>query len=481
LRTAIQCERREVDVLPDAQWQKLVAWVEGGRTPALEQLKSLIRLPTMAHVDRPNPALHECAQMLVEYLTSLGAEDARVAGTDLHPLVLGSIGSNPDKPTLLQYGHFDVEDPGPLELWHSPPFEPTIRDGRLFARGSADNKGQFLSCLLAVAAYQQCGLELPVNLKFVLDGAEEIGSPSLALLRETEPDAMRADVVFCADGPAHESGRPKIVLGSRGIVYLEIRLRTLRRSAHSQYAPVLPNAALRAVEILGSLHDANGRVAIPGFYDNVIPVTAAERALLDSIPPVEEELTREFAPDPPLPRRSPGDFNHLLLMEPVINIAGLAAGDLVAYTTVVPGDATLKLDIGIVPDQTPDEIVAKARAHLQTLGVDPAAVSVVFAVGPAQTPPDHPLVQPMARALARGWSEEPVVVNRFSGYSSHHYQWDQLGIKAISGSYGQPDQSNHAPNENLLLANFSKGILATCAILDAVGSSGYRRKRPDSP
>ena len=272
-------------MLTENHWRELANWIDRHQEQSLDRLKELLRLPTMAHLDRPNPALHQCARLLIEMLTEIGVTDAEIAGTDLHPLVLGTLGNDPGKPTLLVYGHFDVEEPGPLAEWRSPPFEPSLRDGRIYARGSADNKGQFLCHFLAVAAYQQAGIELPVNLKFVLDGAEEIGSPSLDILRRTRPEAMLADIVFCADGPAHESGRPKIVLGSRGAVYLEVRLRTLRRSSHSQYAAILPSAAWRAVELLGSLRDENGRIAIAGFYENVVTPSAAELDVLRQIPP----------------------------------------------------------------------------------------------------------------------------------------------------------------------------------------------------
>jgi acetylornithine deacetylase/succinyl-diaminopimelate desuccinylase-like protein len=465
-------------VLTENQWRDLTDWIDRHQERSLDRLMELLRLPTMAHIDRPNPALQQCAGMLVQMLTEIGVADAEIAGTDFHPLVLGTLGDDPGKPTLLVYGHFDVEDPGPLTEWQSPPFEPAIRNGRIYARGSADNKGQFLCHLLAVAAYQQAGIEVPVNLKFVLDGAEEIGSPSLDILRQTRPEAMWADIVFCADGPAHESGRPKIVLGSRGAVYLEARLRTLRRSSHSQYAAILPSAAWRAVELLASIRDTTGRIAIAGFYENVVPPTAAELDLLRQIPPVERELTREFAPKPPFPARSAEEFNYQLLMEPFFNITGIASGDLVSYTTVVPGDAVIKVEIGIVPEQTPDEIIDKTRAHLREFGIDPADTTVIFVADPTRTPPDHPLVRPMAEAVARGWGAAPVVVNRFGGYSSHHAQWSKLGIPAISSSYGPPDQSNHAPNENYTLENFSRGIATTAAILDAVGATEYRGKRP---
>ena len=165
-------------------------------------------------------------------------------------------------------------------------------------------------------------------------------------------------------------------------------------------------------------------------------------------------------------------------MEPFVNITGIATGDLVSYTTVVPGDAVIKIEIGIVPDQRPDEIIEKTRAHLRDFGIDPADTTVIFVADPTRTPPDHPLVRPMAEAVERGWGAAPVVVNRFGGYSSHHSQWSKLGIPAISSSYGPPDQSNHAPNENYTLANFAKGIATTVAILDAVGATPYRSRRP---
>ncbi len=457
--------------MKQAEWEAIQAWVDQKEEYAVSSLMSLLVIPTVAYPDRANPSLTECARALVDRLRALGAKDARIAGSELHPLVLGSLGDDAGKPTLLVYGHFDVVDPGPQIDWQSDPFSPTIRNGRVYGRGSGDNKGQFIAHLLAVEAFQESGVGLPVNLKFVFDGAEEIGSPSLAELRSQDEQSMLADLVYAADGSAHESGQPKVLLGSRGVVFVEVMVRTLRRRAHSQYAGVLPNAVWRALEIMASLRDPRGRVLVRGFYEDVLPTTSYEMELLTRLPPVRSELTREFEPVPPLPDEPAQEFNARLLMEPVINIAGIQAGDLSIHQTVVPDSCMVQLDIGIVPGQSVARTMQLLRDHLSAFSIEPEDVHMVFGVEPAQTPPDHPLVVPIANAVGRAWGVPPVVVNRFAAFSPHHANWQALGIPVISASYAQPDQSNHAPNENLSLENFRKSILASAAVFDTVGTA----------
>jgi acetylornithine deacetylase/succinyl-diaminopimelate desuccinylase-like protein len=455
-------------MLTPTHWQRLRAYVDAHREQAIGALSVLLRMPTVAHPTEHNPALDECAQTLVDLLHRLGSHDARVIKAYAHPLVIGSIGEDPRKTTVLIYGHFDVQDPGPADAWKTPPFEPTIRDGKIFARGAGDNKGQFFTHFLAIEAYQSCGIDLPVNVKFILDGGEEIGSVALAHFVKDHPEALKADLVYEADGPVHESGRPTLVLGCRGIVYLRIRVRTLRRSSHSSYAPVLPSAAWRAIELLGTLRDAAGRITVPNFYDDVLPPTSADLALLRSIPPVENELVQEFAPHP-RPQLSHEEYYRRLMLEPVINVAGLIAGDLSGNQTTLPGEALIKLELGLVPRQRSADIIKKVRRHLADHGIDSSDVEVIFTTEPSRTLPDHPLVAPIARALGRAWGQPPVVMNSFSSYAPFSLFTEQLGMQGFYACYGQPDESNHAPNEKLALDNFFGGVLATAAVFDAIG------------
>jgi acetylornithine deacetylase/succinyl-diaminopimelate desuccinylase-like protein len=459
-------------MLTSAQLDRLRAHVEAHREDALARLFALLRLPTVAHPTDHNPALDTCANLLVDHLKRLGSRDARVVGGYLHPLVTGAVGDDPRKPTMLIYGHFDVQEPGPPELWETPAFEPSLRDGKIFARGAGDNKGQFFTHFLAIEALRACGIELPINVKFILDGGEEIGSVALAQFVRDQGEALHADLVYEADGPVHESGRPTLVLGCRGIVYLRVRVRTLRRSAHSAYAPVLPSAAWRAVEILSSLRDARGHVMVEGFYDEVAPPTAADLGMLRTIPPVDAELVAEFEPRP-RPAYTADEYYGRLMLEPVVNIAGLATGDLIGNQTTLPGDALIKIEFGLVPHQRSSDIVEKVAKHLVAHGVDAEDVEVVFTTEPSRTPAGHPLVQPIADAIGAGWGEPVVVMNSFSSYAPFYLFTDRLGMKGFYACYGQPDESNHAPNERLALANFFKGIVASASVFAAVGRQGY--------
>jgi acetylornithine deacetylase/succinyl-diaminopimelate desuccinylase-like protein len=382
----------------------------------------------------------------------------------------GSISIDPVKPTLLIYGHFDVQDPGPEEDWDTPPFEPVIKDGRVYARGSGDNKGQFLAHLLAIEAYQELDIQLPVNLRFIFDGGEEIGSGDFARFASQNPPELEADFAFTSDGPVHESWRPTMVLGGRGIVYLKVHMRTIRRSTHSQYAPVLPNAAWHLLNVLNSMRDPEtGWVTIDGFYDDVREPDQADLALLREIPSAIDRVREQLAPSP-FPPMDSEEYYRRMLMEPVLNIAGISAGDLVGNQTVVPGDATVKLEALLVPNQKPDRIVELIRAHLSRFGITGSDVEVMFTMEPSRTPPDHPMVPNLIAAMERVWNKEPVVMNRFASYAPY-YLFDQLGIPGFYMAYAQPAQSNHAPNENLDLTYFRNGILTSIAVLDAFGDA----------
>jgi acetylornithine deacetylase/succinyl-diaminopimelate desuccinylase-like protein len=457
-------------MLNAADWERFVAHIDSTHDRAIDYLSQLIRVPTVADPNIPNPALDECAEILRQWLEYLGSSDARVVTPGVNPLVLGSIGEAPDKPTLLIYGHYDVQAPGPGSDWDTSPFEPTIKDGRLYARGSGDNKGQFLAHLLAIDAYRKLDIPLPVNIKFIFDGGEEIGSGDFAAFAEGNPPELKADYAFTSDGPVHESWKPTMVLGGRGIAYLRLHLRTIRRNTHSQYAPVLPNAAWRMLEILQTMRDSQtGRVTIPGFYDDVREPDETDLELLRAIPSPLERVRAELQPNP-FPEMASEDYYRNMLMEPVLNIAGFASGDLIGNQTVVPGDATVKLEALLVPDQKPEKIIRLIRSHLERFRLDDRDIEVMFTMEPSRTPPDHPMVKRLTHALRRVWNEEPVIMNRFASYSPY-YLFDQLGIPGFYMAYAQPDQSNHATNENLDLRYFRNGILTSIAVLAEFGDS----------
>jgi len=250
-------------------------YIDANRERFIEELFSLVRIPGLSSTGEH---LEECAEHLAGLMRAVGIETS-VRPTSTFPVVTGKLGDDPDKPTILLYGHYDVQPADPFELWESPPFEPEIRDGMIYARGSADNKGYLLCHLKAIETYTHEKGDLPVNLKFVFEGCEENNSRGLDEFLAENRDEFQADYVIFADGPRHESGRPWICMGLKGMAYLELKLRTISKDAHSANAAVLPSAAWEMVQLLSKLVDDQGNVLVPGFYDDVLTSNELERKM----------------------------------------------------------------------------------------------------------------------------------------------------------------------------------------------------------
>jgi acetylornithine deacetylase/succinyl-diaminopimelate desuccinylase-like protein len=408
-------------------------------------------------------------------LEDLGMEVQNLAAGG-PPLLLGSLGRNPALPTLLFYGHYDVQPPEPLEAWSSPPFEPEVRDGRIFARGAGDNKGQFFCHLVAMEAFRSAAGGLPsVNVRVLLDGEEECGSPHLLeSVRHSSDILAGVDVVVTADGPYHESGSPCVICGVRGLLYVELRCRGASRDLHSgHYGGIAPLPAWRLVQCLGSLLDGEGRVAYPGFLDSVREPGADERAALEAIPATEEEIARGLGLTS-LPSGPGGGFLERVQFRPHANISGIRCG----YAgegpkTVIPCEAVAKLDIRLVPDQDPDAVFEALREHLRRSGFGDVEAVALQAVPASRTPVGHPVVRTITRAVERGWGGKPILVPSLGATLPEHVFTGELGIPSVLVPYANPDERNHAPDENLLLEAFRRGIRTSAAILAEMAS--YRR------
>jgi acetylornithine deacetylase/succinyl-diaminopimelate desuccinylase-like protein len=443
----------------------LFAYVDAHRQSWIDRLIDYVRRPSIsAH----GIGMAEVANFLVDQLGKLGME-SQLLPTPGWPMVLARHADAPGKPTVLLYGHYDVQPPEPLEAWLSPPFEPTIREGRLYARGVGDNKGQHFAQILALEALLACQGQLPCNVILLLEGEEEVGSPHMPAFVQQHRDLLAADLVITADGPVHASGRSCIEFGVRGVLSFELRARGAKQDLHSgNWGGVAPNPLWTLVHLLATLKNERGEILIDGFYDNILPPTALEMEALAQLPidlaAVKAELAlTEF--DAPVDR----PFYDRLSLWPTLTINGLHGGyGGPGSKTVLPCEATAKCDIRLVEAQTPDEIFAKLAAHVQrhAPGVELIRQG---SMAPSKTPINSPFTQPLVEAITVAQGEPPLLIPAMGGSLPDYVFTKTLGLPAFVIPYANADEANHAPNENLELDRFISGIKTGAAILTYLG------------
>jgi acetylornithine deacetylase/succinyl-diaminopimelate desuccinylase-like protein len=442
------------------------AYVDARREEFVDLLLRYLRQPSISTQD---VGVEVCAELVLGMMRDCGLE-ARLLPTAGKPVVFGQRAVDPGRRTVLIYGHYDVQPVDPLEAWETPPFEPTIRNGRIYARGAGDNKGQHLAQLLAVRSYLATEGALPVNVKVILEGEEESSSPHLARFVEEHRELLAADLVYTSDGPVHESGRPQVVLGVRGILYVELRARGPKSDLHSgNRGGVVPNPAWRLVEVLASMRDAHGRATIEGFYDDVRPLTAAESAAIARLP---LDLAKVFASYgvTRLPPPEGLGYYERLMAQPTLNICGFASGySGEGMKTIIPATATAKLDMRLVPDQDPDDVFEKLTRHVRERAPD-VAVARLGSMLPSRTPIENPYTQAVIAAVAEATGEEPLVVPSLGGSLPDYVFTRILGLPSVTVPYANPDESNHAPNENLEIERYLKGIKICATVLRNVGA-----------
>lgn len=427
----------------------------------------------MAYVSRPSISAYgegigETAEFLRDYLASLGM-DARLAPTDGWPMVLGRRTDIPGAPTVLLYGHYDVQPPDPLDAWSTPPFEPAIRDGRIYGRGVGDNKGQHFAQLLAMESLMAVEGRLPCNVIVLLEGEEEVGSPHIADFAREHKDELQADLVVIADGPVHESGRACIEFGVRGVASFELRAKGANRDLHSGgFGGVAPNPLWTLVHLLASMKNERGEITIDGLYDDVEPPTPLELEALAGLPDVTAEVKRELdltELDQPLER----GYYERLAFWPTLTINGLHGGyDGPGSKTVLPHEAVCKCDIRLVEAQTADDVLAKVEAHVRAHAPEVAFIPQ-NGMDPSKTRLDSPFAAPIRQAIIDARGEDPLLVPAMGGSLPNYAFTKILGLPTFVTPYANPDEANHSPNENLEIDRFIGGIRTGVAVLARVG------------
>ena len=380
---------------------------------------------------------------------------------------------DPSKPTLLFYTHYDVQPPEPLELWDSEPFQPTRKGKRLYGRGMSDDKGNIAARLAAIRAFMEVRGGLPCNLKFFVEGEEEIGSPNLPAMIAKRGNEFKADACIWEGGGRNLSGDPFMYLGLKGVLTVKFNVKKLTGDAHSSYGTILPSAPWRLVHALATLRDATGRVLIPGFYDKVRGATSAEEEAVTKLPDETEEWKQTFGTDDLLGGLEGLPLRRRHLFEPTATINGFISGyNGPGMKTVLPAEAGARMDFRLVPDQRPEDIFRKLRAHLDKQGFEDVETELMAGVNPARTAIDSPWVRLVAGTAEEIYGRKPVIAPTMAGTGPMYDFGVTLGMPIATSGVDHPSHKIHAPNENITVEDFLLGAKHAALIMERFGERG---------
>src|SRR4051794_20483125 len=449
----------------------VIDFININRDHYVEELKTYLAIPSVSALPEHAADVRRCAEWTKSELERIGMQNARLIETPGHPVVyadwLGAAGA----PTILFYGHYDVQPVDPIELWTSPPFEATVRDGEIYARGSADDKGQIFMHFKAIEAWLTQTGSLPVNIKIFIEGEEEVGSVHLDAFVGDNRELLKADVVVISDSPMFDRGIPSICYGLRGLVYFQVDVRGTSSDLHSgSFGGAVANPAFVLAQVLAQMKDRGGRVKIPGFYDDVRELREEEREQWKRLPFNEKRYAKELGA-PRLWGESGYSTLERVWARPTFEVNGILAG----FTgegakTVIPAVAMAKVSMRLVPDQNPDRIAQLFEDYVRKVAPKTVDVKVTRMHGgkPWMTDFDNKFVQAAGRAIQKGFGKEPVF-NREGGSIPVVATFSEiLGLPSVLFGVGLPDENAHAPNEKLDLGNFHGGIIASAYLYDEI-------------
>lgn len=429
-------------------------------------IKDLVRLVKQPSVSAKKEGLKECAEIVERMMKEVGLSTKIIPEKDGNPVVFGEIKGKKAKKTLLFYDHYDVQPPEPLEEWICDPFSGVIRDGKIYGRGVSDNKGDFVSRLKAVQAFLETEDSLPVNIKFVIEGEEEIGSIHLLEVIEKNKELFSADAAIWEFGETDRHGRPRVYLGLKGVLSVELRAKGASRDTHSSNAPLIPNPAWYLVWALNTLKNEKDEILIEGFYDDVKKPSAEEIAYVKKIPFEEEEEKRDLGLKNFLHNLSGLDAVKTLLFQPTCTINGLLSGYTASGSkTVLPNKALVKLDLRLVPEQRAKDVFDKLVKHLKTHGFGDIEVIQQGSTEPTRTPPSDKFVQIVIRAAEKVYRQKAVVYPTSQASGPMHLFRNYLGYPVVSVGCAHEESRGHAPNENITVKGFIEGTKFMATII----------------
>jgi acetylornithine deacetylase/succinyl-diaminopimelate desuccinylase-like protein len=451
----------------------IIDFINVNRDRYLDELKALLAIPSISALPEHAADVKRCADWCAEELRRVGMQNVKLFETPGNPVVYGDWLGADGAPVILFYGHYDVQPVDPLNLWESPPFEATIRDGEIYARGSADDKGQVFMHMKAIEAHLKQNGRLPVNIKIILEGEEEVGSEHLDDFVRAHKDELKADVVVISDSGMFARGVPSICYGLRGLVYFQLDMRGSSTDLHSgSFGGAVANPAYVLSQILAKMKDRGGRITIPGFYDDVLPLQEEERKAWATLPFNEKKYKKDFG----MPKLA-GETGYTTLertwARPTFEINGLLSG----FTgegakTVLPAVAMAKVSMRLVPNQDPNKIAEQFHKYVEAITPKTVELKVTRMHGgkPWMTSYDNPFVQAAARAIEKGFGRTPIFTREGGSIPVVSTFQEELGLPSVLFGVGLPDENAHAPNEKLDLGNFHNGIIASAVLYQEVGN-----------
>ncbi|MGV3766869.1 MAG: dipeptidase [Chitinophagaceae bacterium] len=426
----------------------------------LDELLQLLRIPSVSARGEHKQDMIACAEAVKAHLLKAGCTKAELFETPGHPIVYGEIITDPALPTVLVYGHYDVQPPDPLELWHSGPFEPVIKDGKIYARGACDDKGQFFMHVKALEVMKAAG-QLTTNIKFLIEGEEEVGSPNLADFVKKSKDLLKADVILISDTAMISLDAPSMDIGVRGLSYIEVEVTGPNRDLHSGvYGGAVANPITILAKMIASLHDEHNHIVIPGFYDDVVEATAEERKLMAEAPYDENEFKADLGIAEVWGEEG-YTTNERTGIRPTLELNGIWGG----YTgegakTVLPSKAFAKISCRLVPNQDSHKITDLLINHLKKIAPPYIQLKAELHHGgePYMTPIDSKGYQAAAKAIETTFGKQPIPVRGGGSIPICALFEQELGIKIVFMGFGLDSDNLHSPNEKFDVANYYKGI-----------------------
>ncbi len=435
-------------------------YIDTNKDRFLNELLDLLRIPSVSADPKYKADVARCAETVKQRLVEAGADKVEICTTPGHPIVYGEKIIDPSKPTVLVYGHYDVQPPDPLDLWHSPPFEPVIKDGMIYARGSADDKGQFYMHVKAFEAMMKTD-SLPCNVKFMIEGEEEVGSDNLGTFVKNNKERLKADVVLISDTAMIANDVPSINTGLRGLSYLEVEVVGPNRDLHSGvYGGAVANPINTLCAMIASLHDADGRVNIPGFYDAVVELSAAERQALAEAPFNEKEWMAELGVNA-VKGENGYTTDERCTIRPTLDVNGIWGGYIgEGAKTVLPSKAFAKLSMRLVPNQKSDPITKLFQDHFNKIAPPYVKVTVRPHHGgeAAVTPIDSPAYLAASKAMEETFGKKPIPTRGGGSIPIVALFESELGLKTVLFGFGLDSDNIHSPNEKYGIFNYMKGI-----------------------
>lgn len=451
--------------MKDQSLKKAFDHIQKNRDAFIRDFRTLLRQPS---ISAQGKGIEDCVKIVKKNMDAAGIKTQILSEKSGNPVVYGEAKSKSSQRTLLVYGHYDVQPVEPLEKWKTGPFDAKLLGKKIVSRGAADSKNNVTSCIKAAESFLKTSDDVPLNLKFIFEGEEEIGSPHLPGFIEENRERLKADSVVCYDGDFDETDRPKISLGVKGLLYVELRCKKAREDLHSSYAPLVENPAWRLVWALNTMKNPDGKILVKGWYDDVEPFTSAQSKLVGKIPFRGENYLKEWGTKKFLNAKTNREALKNYLSEPTCTICGFKTG----YTgqgskTVLPGDAMLKIDFRLVYNQNPKRLLSALKNHLHQHGFDDIKVQALGFLEPSRTKPSAAIARAASKAARTAYGRSPVLLPRNPASGPDYLFTKRLGLDSIWTGSGPPSAYSHAhaPNEFTTTDHFIAGTRYIAAIM----------------